>query len=60
MPSFNPIIEGTDILKEKTLSPFLKDTSNFECYIVADKVRFFGKIELSDPRLVRIWGQLEK
>ena len=38
-PSFNLVTEGSDITKEKILSPFLKqDLKNFECYIVADKV----------------------
>jgi putative SbcD/Mre11-related phosphoesterase len=45
-PSFNLVTEGTDITKEKTLSPFLKqDLRNFECYIVADKVYKFGKLK---------------
>ncbi|MBW2982539.1 metallophosphoesterase [Candidatus Woesearchaeota archaeon] len=44
-PSFNLVTEGTDITKEKTLSPFLKqDLRNFECYIVADKIYRFGKL----------------
>jgi len=38
-PSFNLVTEGTDITREKLLSPYLKqDLSNFECYVVADKV----------------------
>lgn len=46
MPAFNPIIEGTDILKEKLLSPFLRqDLSDFFVYIVADKVYRFGKLK---------------
>ncbi|MBW2977282.1 metallophosphoesterase [Candidatus Woesearchaeota archaeon] len=45
-PSFNLVTEGTDISKEKLLSPFLKqDLKNFECYIVADKVYKFGKLK---------------
>ena len=37
-PSFKST-EGTDLTKEKQLSPFLKqDLSNFDVYIVADKV----------------------
>lgn len=44
-PSFNLITEGTDILKEKLLSPFLKqDLSKFEAFIVADRVYDFGKL----------------
>ena len=45
-PSFNLVTEGTDITKEKTLSPFLKQNlTNFECYIVADKIYKFGKLK---------------
>lgn len=45
-PSFNLVTEGTDILKEKLLSPFLKqDLSKFEVFIVADKVYDFGKLK---------------
>ncbi|MBI2151654.1 metallophosphoesterase [Candidatus Woesearchaeota archaeon] len=34
MPSFNPLLEGTDVSKEKLLSPFLTDIANFTVYIV--------------------------
>ena len=45
-PSFNPIIEGTDILRDKILSPFLSKTlGNFEVYVVEDKVYEFGKVK---------------
>ena len=45
-PSFNAIVEGTDILKDKILSPFLKhNLDNFEVYIVEDKVYGFGKLK---------------
>ena len=46
MPSFNPIIEGTDITKEQLLSPFLKKTKikDFKVYIVGDKIYDFGKL----------------
>jgi len=45
LPAFNPLTEGTDILKEKLLSPFLdsKKIRNFEVYIYEDKVYYFGK-----------------
>jgi len=44
-PSFNLVTEGTDIIKEKLLSPFLyQNLSNFEVYVVADKVYDFGKL----------------
>ncbi len=45
-PSFNLVTEGTDILKEKVLSPFLKqDLSNFECFVVGNEVYEFGKLK---------------
>jgi putative SbcD/Mre11-related phosphoesterase len=46
-PSCNMLIEGTDILKEKLLSPILKnvDLKNFEAYIVEDKIYDFGKVK---------------
>ncbi len=44
-PSFNLVTEGTDVIKEDLLSPFLKqDLSGFECYIVGDKVYSFGEL----------------
>mgnify|MGYP001584195716 CR=1 FL=1 len=44
-PSFNSIVEGTDILKDNILSPFLQQNlDNFEVYIVEDKVYEFGKL----------------
>ena len=45
-PSFNPITEGTDVLSEKTLSPFLKGgAKNFEAFVVADTIYPFGKLK---------------
>ena len=46
MPSFNLVTEGTDVLKEKLLSPFLqRNLKEFEVYIVGDKeVLKFGKM----------------
>jgi hypothetical protein len=44
MPSFNFVTEGTDVLQEKILSPFIKSISDFEAFIVGDKVYKFGKI----------------
>ena len=51
MPSFCLATEGTDILKEKLLSPFLdQDLRNFEVSVVADKVYEFGKLKnLNQP-----------
>jgi len=45
MPSFLPIIEGTDVLKGKLLSPYLKNIDNFDVFAVGDKVYKFGKVE---------------
>ncbi len=46
MPSFNLVTEGTDILKDEILSPFLKQNlSFFEVFIVSDKVYYFGRIK---------------
>lgn len=45
-PSFNSISEGTDVLKDKIMSPFLqKNLDNFDVYIVEDKVYHFGKLK---------------
>ena len=44
-PSFNLVVEGTDVLKEEVLSPFLKNNlGNFEAIVVADKLYGFGKL----------------
>ena len=46
LPSFLPIIEGTDIRREQVLSPFLKQSlKNFEIFVVGDKVYRFGKLK---------------
>ena len=47
MPSCNLFLEGTDVLREKLLSPFLKENNimNFEAYIVEDKIYDFGKLK---------------
>lgn len=53
-PSFNLVTEGTDILKESILSPFLKQgLSKFKVYVVADhaEVLYFGKVkDLADSQ----------
>ena len=47
IPSFNFVTEGTDITKEKLLSPYLhQDLKNFEVFIVEDKIYKFGKIKI--------------
>ncbi|MBI2653267.1 metallophosphoesterase [Candidatus Woesearchaeota archaeon] len=44
-PSFNSLVEGTDLLRDKILSPFLhQNLDNFDVYIVEDKVYHFGKL----------------
>ena len=46
MPSFNLITEGTDVLKENVLSPFLKkDLNNFKVFIVSEGVYGFGTVK---------------
>jgi len=45
-PSLFLVTEGTDVLKEKTLSPFLqKGVKNFDCFIISDTVYPFGKVK---------------
>ena len=44
MPSFNPLLEGTDVLKGDLLSPFLRKIDDFEIFVVGEKeVLEFGK-----------------
>jgi len=46
LPSMSPIATGTDVLKNKLLSPFLQgDMLGFECWVVADKQLYFGKLK---------------
>ncbi|PIN76990.1 phosphoesterase [Candidatus Woesearchaeota archaeon CG10_big_fil_rev_8_21_14_0_10_36_11] len=46
MPSFNPLLEGTNVLKERLLSPFLNDIKHFTVFIVSNnKIFNFGKIK---------------
>ena len=45
MPSFNSMTEGTDILQQEFIGPFLKqDLGNFDVYISSDKTYHFGKV----------------
>ncbi len=44
MPSFNFVTEGTDVMQEKLLSPFISSISDFEAFVVGDKTYKFGKI----------------
>jgi uncharacterized protein len=45
LPSMNFVTEGTDVLKENLMSPFLKNINNFEIYVVADEIYHFGKVK---------------
>lgn len=46
LPGLNAVSEGTNVLREKLLSPFLKrDLSEFECWLVEDKAYYFGKLK---------------
>jgi putative SbcD/Mre11-related phosphoesterase len=45
IPSFNLVQEGTNILSRRHLSPYLDNINNFEVYVIADKVRYFGKVK---------------
>ena len=45
LPSFNVVTEGTDVIKEKLLSPYLhQNLDNFEVFVVADTVYKFGTV----------------
>ncbi|MBI2144137.1 metallophosphoesterase [Candidatus Woesearchaeota archaeon] len=45
MPSFNQVTIGSDILKEKFISPFMRqDLGRFEVFVAGDKVYPFGKV----------------
>ncbi len=45
MPSFFLVNEGTDVLKEELLSPFLNDIKKFRVIVVSDKLYDFGLIK---------------
>ncbi|MCS7134253.1 MAG: metallophosphoesterase [Candidatus Pacearchaeota archaeon] len=45
LPSFLNFPEGTDITKEKMYSPFLRNISDFEIFVVGDKIYKFGKLK---------------
>jgi hypothetical protein len=46
LPSFIPIIEGTDLRQEQLLSPYLhQNLKNFEVFIAGDKTYRFGKLK---------------
>ncbi|HLD07050.1 MAG TPA: metallophosphoesterase [Candidatus Nanoarchaeia archaeon] len=43
-PSFLLAVEGTDVLRERLLSPLLASIRNFEVFVVADTVYRFGRV----------------
>jgi len=45
MPSFFSVFEGSDVKKEKLLSPYLHNIRNFDVYVLGDKVYWFGKLK---------------
>lgn len=46
LPSFNLVHEGSDVLREDALSPFLRrDISEFRVYAVSDGIYNFGKLK---------------
>lgn len=46
MPSSNLATEGTDVLRNERLSPYLQQNlNNFEVFIVSDEVYAFGKVK---------------
>lgn len=47
VPSFSEVSEGTDILKDSILSPFLKeiDVEKLNVFVVADEVYYFGTVK---------------
>jgi len=44
MPNFNFVTEGTDVLQENLLSPFISNIRDFEAFVVGDKTYRFGRI----------------
>jgi len=51
MPSFNLVTEGTNVLEDKLLSPFLKqDLDDFQVFIVSEGIFGFGTVR--DIRLL--------
>lgn len=45
MPSFNLTVEGSDILTEKQLSPFLKEINDFEVFVAGEEIMDFGTFD---------------
>jgi len=46
VPSFNPLVEGTDVLQGRMLSPYLNEIDDFNVYIVSKGEAYgFGKLK---------------
>jgi len=45
LPSFTFLTEGTDVLQEALLSPFIRKIDDFSAIVVSDKAYDFGKIK---------------
>lgn len=45
-PSFNALVEGTNLFRDRILSPFLQQSlGNFDAFVVEDRVYKFGKLK---------------
>ena len=44
LPSMVQLTQGTDMLREETLSPFLENLEQFEAWLIEDKPYYFGKV----------------
>ncbi len=52
MPSFNQVTIGTDILKEKFISPFMQQNlGGFDVFVAGDRTYHFGKVRNIAQRL---------
>ena len=45
MPSFSLVSEGSDVLKNRSLSPYIKNFEDFEVYAISDEPYLFGKVK---------------
>ena len=45
LPSFNLLLPGSDIKREKFHSPYIKNVENFNIYVIQDKIYNFGKVK---------------
>jgi len=43
-PSFNPLVEGTDVRRENILSPYISSIGQFDAFVVAETILPFGKL----------------